>query len=879
MVRAIILWAEGRLPDAESAAREAATTDRPQQLNNLGALLLDQQKLEPAREMLVRAAEIAPELSQAHANLGRLMLDLGQPEAAIDPLRTAAQLAPESPPIVATLGEAYRRNGQLQQARIAMQRVLTLDEDNGPALAEQSVLTLTPVLTATKQLEWELELPPTLTPEQLVELRVQTETGIGQIEALRNEFLRQAAAYGVATRQPMQRLAEKQAAVLEQELLNRRYQLMLVQIEQGRVLAEQPRSRLRRFWDAVRGARTPLQEAIATSVAALRQEPSLPLQYDYHYQQGRAAYLSGNSQLAQTQFDAAASLVNPESSAAALRIRPEHHYGKARLLNDQNLRDDARTELAAALVADERFFPAHQLLANMAVADKRWADAETHYRWLAQNRTWIADTRIQLARTLREQRKDVEAEAELVPLANADNVEAMVMLAAIYRSADKLNEAGTVLQRALSVDPSAASAHEEAAKLALARNDPQTAETELRRALELDPQRTSAHIALAQLYSSRGQPAAAAEQFQAAVANQSNDPLVHRQLGEVLLQIGNPQAAAESFERAIELDPNAHEAHHGLATAYLAQRRFDAAAREEERALELANGNYTLAIVGLGDIDREQGRFEQAVERYNTALERDPQLAVAYLGLGKASFGQGRHDIALMHYRRGLEIEPENVLLLLGVGDALLQQNDTAAAREAYQRARELAPDNAAASAGLGRTLWREGQTDAALVELNRAVQLNPQDAETLLTIGEVYLKQERNEQALQAFGQAAEVRDDWFEPHFRRGVLLLQQQQVGDAIEELERTVRLNQNFAQGNYWLGRAYRAAGQFTEARGQFQRAIELQNDYFEARFFLGRTLDELGQAPDAVTTYEAILGEAPEGNSWRSEAARELDRIR
>jgi tetratricopeptide (TPR) repeat protein len=337
MLRAIIFWAEGMLPDAESAAREAAATDRPQQLNNLGATLLDQQKLEPAREALVRAIESAPELAQAHANLGRLFLDLGQPEAALDPLRAAAQLAPESPPIVATLGEAYRRNGQLQQARIAMQRVLMLDEDNGPALAEQSVLALTPVLTATKQLEWELELPPSRTLEQMVELRVQTETGIAQIEALRNEFLRQAAAYGVAGRQPMQRLAEKQAAVLEQELLNRRYQLMLVQIEQGRVLAQQQRSRLRRFWDAVRGARTPLQEAIATSVAALRQEPNLPLQYDYHYHQGRAAYLSGNTQLAQTQFDAAASLVSPESPAPVLRTRPEHHYGKARSRNALSL--------------------------------------------------------------------------------------------------------------------------------------------------------------------------------------------------------------------------------------------------------------------------------------------------------------------------------------------------------------------------------------------------------------------------------------------------------------------------------------------------------------------------------------------------------------
>ena len=96
----------------------------------------------------------------------------------------------------------------------------------------------------------------------------------------------------------MQRLAETQAARLEQELLNRRYQLMLIQIEQGRVQALQPRSRVRRFWDAITGARTPFTEAIATAGAALKQEPGIDLQYDYHYQQGRAAFLSQNTKLA-----------------------------------------------------------------------------------------------------------------------------------------------------------------------------------------------------------------------------------------------------------------------------------------------------------------------------------------------------------------------------------------------------------------------------------------------------------------------------------------------------------------------------------------------------------------------------------------------------
>lgn len=879
VLRAIMLWAQGLLPDAESAAQIAVeATSRPQHWNNLGAVRLDQQKLESARPALEQALAAAPELAQAHANLGRLQLDLGQPAAGLPNLRSATRISPDSPPIVATLGEAYRRSGQLEAARSATTRVLALDPDNGPALAEQSMLALTPALTATGRLEWELELPPARTADQLLELRRQSETAIRQIEALRNEFLQRAAAFGVAGRPMVQRLAETQAAILEQELLNRRYQLMLVQIEQGRVLADRPRSPIRRFWDTVRGRRTPLQEAIATSAAALRQEPNLPLQYDYHYQQGRAAFLSGNTNLARTQFDVALELARTAPATTTLQTRPEAHFGRAQLLIDENKRDEGRAELEAALAADPHFFPARLILAAQADADERWADAEQQYRWLAEHRPWIEHHHLELARMLREQGKTAEAESILLPLANAGNSPAMVMLAALYRSVGQLDEAGVVLQRAL-VGGGSALVHEEAAELALARNDLQTAEAELQRALALDPQSTNAHIMLGRLYTSRGQPAAAAEQFRAAIQNQSTDPVVHRQLGEALLQIGNPAAATQSFQRAIELAPNSHEAYHGLATAHLAQGRLDAAAEAEQRALELAGGNYTLAIVGQGDIAREQGRYDEAIAHYNTALERDSRLAGAYLGLGKAALAQGRTEIALTHFQTGLAIEPHNIPLLLGIGDARLQQKEIAGAREAYTQAKQLEPNNAAISAALGRALWNEGQTDAALAELSQAIQLNPNDAQTLLTIGEVNAELDRHDAALEAYGRAAEIRDDWYEPRFRRGVLLLELQQTDAAIKDLEAVVRLNRNFAQAHYWLGRAYRAGGQFGAARRQLEQAIGLDSNYFEARFFLGRTLDELGQAPEAVATYEAMLNDAPTDNPWRGEAARELDRIR
>jgi tetratricopeptide (TPR) repeat protein len=881
MIRAITFWAQDMLPAAEKEAQDALdSASRPEHWNNLGALRLDQQQLDSARTALLQALAGAPNLAQAHANLGRLLLDEGKPAEALPNLRSAIHDRPNSTAIAATLGEAYRRSGRLAESRATFNAVLIREPRNGPALAEQSMLALTSATTATGRLEWELEDEPELSAERLAAIRSEAEAGISEIEQLRNKYLRQANAYGVDGRRVMQRLSETQAARLEQEILNRRYQLMLIQIEQGRVTGKQARSLFRRVLDTLQRKRTPLQEAIVTATGALQQEPSLNLQYDYHYQQGRAAYLSQNPRLARTQWEATRQLVADAPEDSVLKTRPEVHYGLAQLLLDENKREEARAELNTALNINPQFFPAHELLASMDEQEQHWTDAEQHYRWLAEQRPWQTEHLLAVVRVLRAQDKTAEAEAILLPHANAGAPDALVVLAALYRHNGKLDEAETVLQRALSATPSSPAIHEELAELAIARNDPQRAHAELQRALTIEPQRSSAHILLGKVYAHQlRQPAAAVDHFRAATEIKSDDPQVYRQLGEALLEAGNPEAAEESFKKALHLAPNSHEAQHGLATAYLAQKQYEQATRAEEQALQLANNNYTLALIGLGDIAREQGRHEAAIQHYQSALEKDPQVVGAYLGLGKTMLAQGHHQLALDYYETGLEYAPNNLQLLLGKGDALLQQDDIAGARAVYNQVRQIAPNNAAASVGLGNVLWKEDNIPAALEALNEAVLINPNDAETFMVIGEIYNGLNQPEAALDAYNKAAAIREDWYDPRFRRGILLLKLERTDAAIEDLEATIKLNEDFAQGHYWLGRAYRAAGRFADAERQLRRAIALQPDYFEARYFLGRTLDELGKAPDAVTTYEAILAEAPSADHWYVEAQRELARIR
>ncbi len=612
----------------------------------------------------------------------------------------------------------------------------------------------------------------------------------------------------------------------------------------------------------------------------LRQAPGGNLQYELQYQRGRAAYLAGDSQYAAQAWEQAIALTTTASPTATLAPRPEALYGRARLLIEEGRRADASVELNAALAADERFFPAHVMLAMLASEDGRWADAEPHLRWLIEHRPSTVAT-VNLVTALREQGRLGEAEALLLPLANRDDAPSLVLLARMYRESGQLDAADGALARALNVAPQSSEVYEEQALVALSRPNPNyhAVDKLLQQAIKADPTRPSPHVERGKLLATAlGRSKEAADEWRAAVALNANDPLAFRRLGETLLENGAPESAVDAFNRALRLQPASHEAHHGLATAYLALNQLDKAESEERRALELANGNYTLAIAGLADIYRERGQYDEAIAQYNLALERDPALTIAYLGLGRTAMARGNIDIALGHFRRALETTPNNIPLLLALGDAQLASNDAAGALATYERVKQISPGNAAALAGSGQALWKSGRIDDALNELALAVERNPSDATTMLTIGDINAALNQSDRALAAYEQAIKVREDWYEPHFRRGILLLGRQNTADAIDEFRATVRLNQNFPQGHYWLGRAYRAAGTYTDAVRELRRAIELQPDYYEARYFLGRSLDEQGDGANARATYTALRDEAPAGDPWRVEAERELSRI-
>ena len=112
-----------RTEDAIAAYRQAIAwqQDAPhpseQPLLNLGIILVHQNKLAEAKELLTKAAVIAPRDPRIREQLGHLYLQLNQLPEAEQEFEAAIALQPKKPALHFLLGKVYHQEGQEQKAK------------------------------------------------------------------------------------------------------------------------------------------------------------------------------------------------------------------------------------------------------------------------------------------------------------------------------------------------------------------------------------------------------------------------------------------------------------------------------------------------------------------------------------------------------------------------------------------------------------------------------------------------------------------------------------------------------------------------------------------------------------------------------------------
>ena len=132
----------------------------------------------------------------------------------------------------------------------------------------------------------------------------------------------------------------------------------------------------------------------------------------------------------------------------------------------------------------------------------------------------------------------------------------------------------------------------------------------------------------------------------------------------------------------------------------------------------------------LGAAYEKQGRLDETIREYRTAISLNPHFAQGHYNLGVVYQKQGHLDDAITEYQTAIKLRPNQPEIHNNLGVAYEKQGRLDDAMKEYQTAIELKPDYADAHNNLGVVFQKQGHLDDAIREYETAINLNPDYAD-----------------------------------------------------------------------------------------------------------------------------------------------------
>jgi TolB-like protein/Tfp pilus assembly protein PilF len=217
--------------------------------------------------------------------------------------------------------------------------------------------------------------------------------------------------------------------------------------------------------------------------------------------------------------------------------------------------------------------------------------------------------------------------------------------------------------------------------------------------------------------------------------------------------------------------------------------------------------------------------FEQSIDYFEKAIQKDPTFAPAYVGLANAYFGMSTVFIgvppetsrpkAMNAVRKALELDPNSVEAHVLLAEMLRLQWKWDEAESEYQRALELNPSDGAAHLGLAHWLLSHGRIDEALAQANRARELDPL-AVPGDDIGWILFCAHRFGGSIDELKSAVTIQPDNAGALWYLGFALIANDQPGEAVPVLEKALAVSNRSPGVMGVLVRAYAHAGRRADA---------------------------------------------------------------
>ena len=301
-------------------------------------------------------------------------------------------------------------------------------------------------------------------------------------------------------------------------------------------------------------------------------------------------------------------------------------------------------------------------------------------------------------------------------------------------------------QKIVDLQPKSVEDHMVLGQLYTVKHQSDKAESEFKTAQAIEPQSEEVVLNLARLYAESGDLGHAVKSIES-VPVDARTPKMEFTLGAMYDQMKQPKDAIAAYQRAEELEPGDLQTVDALAQALLSDSQLDEALKQYKLLAE-DNPDDAEPLIHIAEIERRQGKFEDALAVIRKARKMDPNSLEAGFNEGLLLDILGRLDEAIQTYQQMVDVtshangaytdEEKNnrSIFLERLGTVSMEENKIDQAVAAYQKMIDLGGSIASRGYQGEVDAYRNAhQFDKALEVARKAVAANPKDNDLKLML------------------------------------------------------------------------------------------------------------------------------------------------
>ena len=485
--------------------------------------------------------------------------------------------------------------------------------------------------------------------------------------------------------------------------------------------------------------------------------------------------------------------------------------------------------------------------------------------------------------------EEARAQANIILQAQPDNPDVHALLSSLAARMGQHDQALREIQRALELDSSRATFHDEFA--ILQSDDPTkaaTVEQELKQAVALDPKSLNCRLLLAGFYVRNNRLAESEKVDWDAVTNDPTSLTARANVAQVILKEGD-WARAEQVLRQASKDFGDNPQGARILADYFADTEQLGYAKSEYESLVAKYPRNTSILKGYIRVllqDNDYSTARTLLAKLSKSSTKDPEL-VALNAVLLLSDGNGNDAVnALQDSARAL---PRDAFIQYWLGKAAQASGDTSLAELSFRQSANINPSGRKAHQEMARIASQRGDTsllhevaedtiaslprfpdgyvwraivemvrnshDQAEADLKTAINLAPQSWQAYLQMGKLRFAQKRFQDGTALLEQALVYNPDSVEAMRLLIECYLSQNQPDQALARVNAQISKSPKNSFYYDFLAELQMRSKSFEQADATAQKAIQMNSADGEAASLVAQIAVQRGQTVNAVKTWE------------------------